>query len=113
MSVIQKRFTSYDLHYLSNSTAIYGTRYSNAEVTLNVSNNQEGYIGRIHFREEFPVRANFIDVNNFINIHYHINRFNDIINILRYEKPLYIYIETVHYGGGISTESERVGDQEP
>jgi len=49
-----------------------------------------------------------------ITIRYHIDRFNDIINILRYEKPLKIYIDTESLIGGISTgTSEPVGEQEP
>ena len=55
-----------------------------------------------------------ISINEWkITIRYHIDRFNDIINILRYEKPLKIYLDTESLIGGISTgTSEPVGEQE-
>lgn len=64
------------------------------------------------FRDEFPPRINFINSNDNIVLHYHISRFNDIINILRYEKPLYIYIETDNWGRGILTDPEGIGEEE-
>ena len=48
-----------------------------------------------------------------LNFHYPISRFNDIVNILRYEKPLYLLMITHSWSGGLVTdELEPVGEQE-
>ncbi len=47
------------------------------------------------------------------SIHYSLSRFNDVIEILRQEKPLYLYLDTTS-GIGIlaTTDKEPVGEQE-
>ena len=76
--------------------------------------NYEQSIGYIFFTEKLPTSKNSMSNEGKITIRYHIDRFNDIINILRYEKPLKIYIDTESLIGGISTgTSEPVGEQEP
>lgn len=62
--------------------------------------------------QNLPVSANAIDHNDDIVLQYHIDRFNDIISILRYEKPLFIYIYTESLTGGIATELEPLGEEE-
>jgi hypothetical protein len=54
--------------------------------------------------------------DNVINMNCHISRFNDIINIIRYEKPLRIVFDSSKVEAWIesspSTEYEPVGEQE-
>ena len=73
--------------------------------------------GTIVFYNEVPHNCNFVtDDKQTINLCYHLGRFNDIVNILRYEKPLQIYIcDEVTPGvwsGAITTDLERVGEEE-
>ncbi len=71
-------------------------------------------IGYIYFTEKLPTSKNYINSEGKITLRYHIDRFNDIVNILRYEKPLKIYLDTESLIGGISTgDFEPVGEQEP
>ena len=75
--------------------------------------NDSQSIGYIFFTEKLPTSKNSIDNEGKITLRYPIDRFNDIINILRYEKPLKIYIDSETLIGGISTgDSEPVGKQE-
>lgn len=112
MTVIQKAFGMYRIDYLSRSQETFGVIHSITEVSVRVSPHNQDQVGIIMFRDEFPPRTNFINSNDNIVLHYHISRFNDIINILRYEKPLYIYIETDNWGRGILTDPEGIGEEE-
>jgi hypothetical protein len=47
-------------------------------------------------------------------IHFSISKFNDIINILRFEKPLYLFLNTTNWIGILATDNlEPTGEQEP
>ena len=47
------------------------------------------------------------------SIHYPISRFNDVINILRYEKPLYLHLNLANLIGEVATSDlEPTGEQE-
>jgi hypothetical protein len=99
MTVIQKAFGMYRIDYLSRAQETLGVRHSITEVSVRVSPHNQDQVGIIMFRDEFPPRTNFINSN-------------DIINILRYGKALYIYIETDNWGGGILTDPEGIGEEE-
>jgi hypothetical protein len=58
-----------------------------------------------------PIPRNEIR-DDVLNIHFSISRFNDIINILRYEKPLQLYLSTTDWHGTLGTETEPTGEQE-
>jgi hypothetical protein len=46
-------------------------------------------------------------------INYPLSRFNDVITMLRFEKPLYIYLDTTPLVGFVGTsQQEPVGEQE-
>ncbi|HJT85350.1 MAG TPA: hypothetical protein VJ697_12795 [Nitrososphaeraceae archaeon] len=89
----------------------YTTTEGHVTPSIPVYNDSQS-IGYIFFSEKLPPSRNSINEGK-ITLHYHIDRFNDIINILRYEKPLKIYIDSESLIGGISTgDSEPVGKQE-
>ncbi len=51
--------------------------------------------------------------NDKLMVHFPISRFNDIINILRYEKPLYLFISDNGAAWLGTSSREPTGDQEP
>jgi hypothetical protein len=100
-----KNFNKYYIYYETKEGQITNTN-------IQVYNDNQS-IGYINFTEKLPVSKNSISNEGKITVRYHIDRFNDIINILRYEKPLRIYIDNESLRGGISTASESTGEQEP
>lgn len=46
-------------------------------------------------------------------LNFHLSQFNDIVNTVRYEKPLYLILTTDNWNGSISTNLEPVGEEEP
>jgi hypothetical protein len=72
-------------------------------------------VGSIGFADWDPINDNSY-TNNQIHLQFHVSRFNDIISILRYEKPLTLKIDTTSSNGWIATSDsayEPVGEQEP
>ena len=71
------------------------------------------YVGRIVFFKDdstIPSNANY---SSGPSIHYHLKRFNDIILILRYEKPLYLFLNLDNLIGILATgDKEPVGEEE-
>lgn len=71
------------------------------------------YVGRIVFFKDdanIPANANYPSGPS---IHYPVSRFNDVINILRYEKPLYLFLNLDNLIGMIATSDlEPTGEEE-
>lgn len=110
MTRISKNFDSYYIHYRSN--------HPREECNIVLMGDGD-YKGNIVFYNEIPPKCNFVteDGRQIINLCYHLGRFNDIVNILRYEKPLQIYIcdevdKSGVWSGAITTDLERVGEEE-
>jgi hypothetical protein len=74
------------------------------------------YIGVLEFhKDNEPLPQNKInDYDHTLTLYYPISRFNDVVNILRYEKPLYFLMITHSLGGALMTgDADPVGEQEP
>jgi hypothetical protein len=102
-------FESFRIFYWSQTS----TRYLEAEIIL--KGKCGGDVGVIKFYQTIPANCNKLIGSNLIYLCYHITRFNDIINILTYEKPVFIYINNQDLGGGIWTKEgtyEPVGEAE-
>ena len=103
MNVVKKDFDSYKLWYYS------GYSYE----ALVYCYKGTSYVGRLVFFEEgtaIPPNANY---SSGPSIHYPLSRFNDIITILRYEKPLYLFLNLTNLIGILATEeNEPVGEEE-
>lgn len=69
-------------------------------------------IGTLRLVDESPLTKNITNQDGTFDIFYHINRFNGIINILRYEKPLWVSIDTQFKSGQIQAVREPVGEEE-
>jgi hypothetical protein len=99
---------SYRIFYWSNTS----TGYPDAQIDLKDKSGKS--VGVIEFYHIVPANCNKL-IGKFIHLCYHMSRFNDIINILRYEKPLYIFINTQNLAGGIWTSEttyEPAGEEE-
>lgn len=103
MSLIRKDFDSYKIWYSS------GHPYD-----AHIYCYKEGtYVGRFVFYKDgqnVPPNSN---LPSGPSLHYPLSRFNDIVSILRYEKPLYLFLNTANNIGHLATsQNEPVGDQE-
>lgn len=70
-------------------------------------------VGRIVFyRNEVP--ANTLYSNDLPSLHFNISEFSDVLGILRYEKPLFLRMNTEQpWHADLATSSEEIGEQEP
>lgn len=103
MATIRKDFDSYKIWY-------YSAHSYEAIIYLY----QEGsYVGRIVFyRNNVSLPPNRNSASG-PSIHYPVSRFNDIISILRYEEPLYLFLNLNNLVGIIATEEqEPIGEEE-
>lgn len=65
------------------------------------------------FWNDVRLPKNFIESNRYIRLHYRRSQFADIMNTLRYEKPLVISLNEVTGFSGVGTKLlERVGEEE-
>jgi hypothetical protein len=73
------------------------------------------WVGTIQFLDEDPLPKNSYS-NNRIKMHLHISYFNDIIGLLRYEKPIQLCFDDTKFEAWIepkpSVTREPVGEQE-
>jgi hypothetical protein len=73
-------------------------------------NNQ--HVGTIRFVDETPLPPNVVNpTNEDFDVFYPLDKFKDIINILRYEKPLWMDIDEL-LNAQIVTHMEPVGEEE-
>jgi hypothetical protein len=103
MATVKKDFDAYKIWYYS------GHPYE----ALIYCYQGTTYVGRIVFFKDdsaIPANANFASGPS---IHYSLSRFNDIISILRQEKPLYLFLNLDNLIGIVATdEYEPVGEEE-
>jgi hypothetical protein len=106
---ITKQFNSYKIWYYS--------AFSYEALIYCYSSGK--YVGRMVFvKDNVPIPQNgimnpFGPASDEPTIHFPISKFNDIINILRYEKPLILFLNTDNWVGILETaEFEPTGEQE-
>ena len=78
---------------------------------IHLSDKDNNRIGTLRLVDQ-SLPENIINQDGTFDIFYHIDRFNDIINILRYEKPLWVSIDTQFKSGQIQAVREPVGEEE-
>jgi len=107
MAVVWKDFDTYQLSYVSDSGV---STYVNA-CEINCFN-AGTFVGRIcFFKEGRVIPANTLNAGA-PYVFYPLSQFKDIVDILRYEKPLGIYVDPDSHLGAIGTGQEPVGEQE-
>jgi len=103
MATVQKDFDAYMVWYYS------GHPYE----ALVYCYKAGAYVGRIVFFKDgsaIPPNANYASGPS---IHYPLSRFGNVIDILRYEKPLYLFLNLDNLIGILGTnEQEPAGEEE-
>ena len=110
MATIQADFDSYKIWYYS------GFHYE----ALIYFYKDKKYVGRIaFFKDGNPIPPNIIfdpfniPSNSAPSIHYPLSRFNDVANMLKEEKPLYLFLNIDNKIGILATtDFEPVGEEE-
>lgn len=75
--------------------------------------NAGAYQGSLTFRDSTPLPDNELDPSGYIRLSYHRADYPNILDMLRNEKPLFIWINPSNKIGGIATDStEPVGEGE-
>jgi hypothetical protein len=117
LSFIQKNFNYY-------SVSLYSELYNPANAPNTDYSRSLGYItcysekvpvGYIKFydRELIPPNQIFGPPNYEIVLNFHISRFNDMMTLLLYEKPLVITMDPTTLKGSVTANSsEPIGEQE-
>ena len=111
MDIINNEFTKYRIYYQS------APQYNwQARVTL--YNDNETPVGELHFKKEgVPIPANSFhfyprsDISS-PTLYFPASKFEELMNILRYEKPLFITLAPSNGIGTISTYDEPIGEEE-
>lgn len=115
MVSILKVFNNYQLQYYTNGYTVIGSQveyFSKSHATVGLFFNAE-VAGIINFYDELPVKPNSVyPGGGFPVLNFHVNQFSDIMNVIRYEKPLYLRLNTDNWYGSISTTAEPVGEEE-
>lgn len=108
-SYVTKEFTRYTVYYLSGNSPKIGVPQ---EMEIDCFDQQGKRVGALYFfPDDLPLPANNLNVNG-IYLYFRSHRFNDVMNILKDEKPLYLALNTANGSGNIGTAWEPVGEQE-
>ena len=73
-------------------------------------------VAGLHFYDSEPIPKNWVEMHEKRDpipmLNFHISRFKDIMNILRYQKPLWILYEYRYLRGTLYGGNEDIGQQE-
>lgn len=108
MPVFEKEVRSYHAGYV-NKDSPADPRVS---AWIQLIDDDKRHIGKLIFVDKLPLPNNDVHSDNEFDVYYHLDRFNDIINILRYEKPIGINFDTDYKRLEIQATREPVGEEE-
>lgn len=107
MPIVWKDFDSYQFWYVSDSG--FGGTVNAAEINCRKAGS---FVGRLVFvKEGASLPANDVIGGN-PYIYYRLSAFNAVINTLRYETPLVLYVDPDSHIGAVGTGTEPVGEEE-
>jgi hypothetical protein len=99
-----KEFTTYRIYYQS-----HPQRSEQSRLTLL---NGGAYVGHIVFlKDGVNLPANYETYGNPV-LHFPASKFDEIMNVLRHEEPLYIALDPSNGMGTICTSNEPIGEEE-
>jgi hypothetical protein len=103
MATYQKNVTTYKIGYMSGI----------GEGPLIDCYDGSTHVAKLSFHNAEPLPSNLITSTGVIYLRYLIGQFRDVVDILRYEKPLNVQLHTPSLKGFIATSDyEPVGEQE-
>jgi hypothetical protein len=106
MAWVQKDFDTYKLWHASGNSPVTGAAIECFKMGSRV--------GTLYFyKDDIALPPNDNDPTFGIRLYLPLTRFGDIINTVRYEKPLYLMFESVSQQGWFTTsDTEPVGEEE-
>jgi len=104
MAEIKKEFNEYVIDFYTK-----GGAGMDALINLYFDTGKVGVIA--FYKEGMTPPPNANDINGLV-VFYPIADFNNILTLLRYEKPLYLSLNADYSSGRISTGAESVGDHD-
>ena len=108
-SHVQRDFTRYVVYYIAGSGPSIGLPQ---EAEIDCFTETGDRAGIIYFYPEnvqLPSNQNTV---NGIYLYYRSSRFGDVMTMLKEEKSLYLYLDTIASSGYVGTSFEPVGEQE-
>ncbi len=104
MASLWKDFDEYKIYYTNSM------RHYNAFIYLY---QEKKFVGTLSFLDNDKNLPNavFDNANSIIRLHYHISDFENIIEILRQEKPLTLYCHSEGFGW-LTSSNEPIGEEE-
>ncbi len=70
-------------------------------------------VAELRFHDNVNFRKNhYLADSDRIILTFNINRFNDIYNLIRYEKPVYAYVDPQTLDGHVGSQLESVGQED-
>ena len=74
--------------------------------------NNGAFVGSIFFMKEGVALPENIEAGGNPRLHFPADKFEEIMNVLRHEEPLYITLNASNGIGTISTSNEPIGEEE-
>jgi hypothetical protein len=103
MASVYKPIDGYRLWY-------YG---KNSHHILIQTYHENAYVGSLTFRNSQSIPDNELDAAGYIRLSFHKDDYANLVDMLRNEKPLFMWINPANLIGGIATDStEPVGEGE-
>jgi hypothetical protein len=109
MPVIHKQVHSYHIGYISDDNS---APYPKESAYIQLRDEDKQHIGKLIFVDMSPLPNNIVHQDNEFDAFFNLDRFNDIINILRYEKPIGTDFDTDYKKLRIQAAQEPVGEEE-
>ena len=106
---VTKKFTKYSIYYMSGNSSAVGSPQTAEVDCFDDDGLRSGIIYFYPDDVELPVNS---ETANGIYIYFRHSRFSEVINMVRVEKPLYLFIDTSTNIAGIQTGFEPVGELE-
>jgi hypothetical protein len=101
---MSSEFNSYRLYYQSAPQYSWQSRL--------YLYNGGSYVGSIFFMKEGVSIPTNLEISGKPRLHFPASKFEEIMNIFRHEKPLYLTLVSSNGIGTISTSSEPIGEEE-
>ena len=104
MAIHKKQFDSYRIYYMTGGN----------EVPVLDCYDGSSFVGKLIFhRDSASLPSNIVRSDGVVHLRYSLSQFNDVIDMLRYEKPLYLRLSTPSLVGFLAPEeAEPVGEEE-
>ena len=109
MASIQRDFTQYTVYYITGNSPAIGLPQAAEIDCFTDKGDRAGII--YFFPDGLPLPPNQDTVTG-IHLYYYLNRFSDVMTMLKEERPLHLNLDTANKSGYVGTSNEPIGEQE-